>query len=177
MPCSPPAAPRWRCSPRRTIRDIYTIQGNDRGEIFSIHWRKPKPLVAIPDTFVVNERISAKGEVETRSTSPNSTPLIAAVKARGYEAIAICFLFGFKNPAHELAAEAYLRERLPGRVDHAIASRVAGVARIRAHLDDGHGRLHRAGDRAAISTRWSTQLSRPASKAASCTSWNRTAAP
>ena len=25
-------------------RDVYTIQGNDRREIFSIHWRKPKPL-------------------------------------------------------------------------------------------------------------------------------------
>jgi len=48
----------------KNYRDVYTIQGNDRGEIFSIRWRKPKPLAAIPDTFVVNERISAKGEVE-----------------------------------------------------------------------------------------------------------------
>ena len=28
----------------KNYRDVYTIQGNDRGEIFSIHWRKPKML-------------------------------------------------------------------------------------------------------------------------------------
>jgi len=95
-------------------RDVYTIQGNDRGEIFSIHWRKPKPLAAIPDTFTVKERISAKGMVETRLDLSELEPLVQAVKERGYEAIAICFLFGFKNPVHELAAEKYLRERLPG---------------------------------------------------------------
>jgi N-methylhydantoinase A len=98
----------------KNYRDVYTIQGNDRGEIFSIHWRKPKPLAAIPDTFTVNERISAKGDVETPLDLAELDHLVAAVKERGYEAIAICFLFAFKNPAHELAAAAYLRERLPG---------------------------------------------------------------
>lgn len=98
----------------KNYRDVYTIQGNDRGEIFSIHWRKPKPLAAIPDTFTVNERISAKGDVETPLDVAEFDHLVAAVKERGYEAIAICFLFAFKNPVHELAAEAYLRERLPG---------------------------------------------------------------
>lgn len=98
----------------KNYRDVYTIQGTDRGEIFSIHWRKPKPLVAIPDTFVVNERISAKGEVETPLDVCELDPLVRAVRERGYEAIAICLLFAFKNPAHELAAEAYLKERLPG---------------------------------------------------------------
>ncbi len=97
----------------KNYRDVYTIQGNDRGEIFSIHWRKPKPLAAIPDTFTVDERISAKGAIETPLDVAELDHLVAAVKERGYEAIAICFLFAFKNPAHELAAEAYLRERLP----------------------------------------------------------------
>ncbi|MGO4838073.1 hydantoinase/oxoprolinase N-terminal domain-containing protein, partial [Rhizobiaceae sp. 2RAB30] len=97
----------------KNYRDVYTIQGNDRGEIFSIHWRKPKPLAAIPDTFTVDERISAKGAIETPLDVAELDHLVAAVKERGYEAIAICFLFAFKNPAHELAAEAYLRKRLP----------------------------------------------------------------
>ncbi|MDO6966409.1 hydantoinase/oxoprolinase family protein [Rhizobium alvei] len=98
----------------KNYRDVYTIQGNDRGEIFSIHWRKPKPLAEIPDTFVVDERISAKGEIETALDTAELDGFIETVKARAYEAIAICFLFSFKNPAHELAAEAYLRDRLPG---------------------------------------------------------------
>jgi N-methylhydantoinase A len=97
----------------RNYRDIYTIQGNDRGEIFSIHWRKPKPLAEIPDTYTVNERMNAKGEVETPIDVTELDALVAAVKGRGYQAIAICLLFAFKNPEHELAAEAYLRARLP----------------------------------------------------------------
>ncbi|MBO6718488.1 MAG: hydantoinase/oxoprolinase family protein [Rhizobiaceae bacterium] len=94
-------------------RDIYTIQGNDRGEIFSIHWRKPRPLTEIPDTFTVRERINAKGEIETPIDVRELDALVAAVGERGYEAIAVCLLFAFKNPAHELAVEAYLKERLP----------------------------------------------------------------
>jgi N-methylhydantoinase A len=98
----------------RNYRDVYTIQGNDRGEIFSIHWRKPRPLAEIPDTFVVTERINAKGEVETPIDLGELDAVVTAVRDRGYEAIAICLLFAFKNPEHELAAAAYLAERLPG---------------------------------------------------------------
>lgn len=95
-------------------RDVYTIQGNDRREIFSIRWRKPKPLVGLSDTFTVKERINAKGDIETPLDTSDLDPFIAAVKANGYQAIAICFLFSFKNGAHELAAEAYLKQHLPG---------------------------------------------------------------
>ncbi|WP_374626583.1 hydantoinase/oxoprolinase N-terminal domain-containing protein, partial [Devosia sp.] len=95
-------------------RDVYTIQGNDRREIFSIRWRKPKPLVALSDTYTVRERVNARGEIETPLDTRELDPFIAAVKANGYQAIAICFLFSFKNGAHELAAEAYLRQHLPG---------------------------------------------------------------
>ena len=98
----------------RNYRDVYTIQGNDRGEIFSIHWRKPRPLVEIPDTYTVTERINAKGEIETALDVTELDAVVEAVRDKGYEAIAVCLLFSFKNPAHELAAEAYLKERLPG---------------------------------------------------------------
>jgi len=97
----------------KNYRDIYTIQGNDRGEIFSIHWRKPRPLVEIPDTYTVTERVNAKGEVETALDVAELDAVVEAVRDKGYEAIAVCLLFSFKNPAHELAVEAYLKERLP----------------------------------------------------------------
>ena len=45
----------------RNFRDIYTIQGNDRGEIFSIRWNKPKPLAALEHTHTARERIAALG--------------------------------------------------------------------------------------------------------------------
>ena len=97
----------------RNFRDIYTIQGNDRGEIFSIRWNKPEPLVPLENTFTVRERIAATGDIVDPLRTEDLDALVDATRARGYEAIAVCLLFAFKNPAHEVAAEAYLRARLP----------------------------------------------------------------
>ena len=47
-----------------------------------------------------------------------------AVGSGKFESIAICFLFAFKNPAHELEAEAILRRRLP-EIDIALSHRVS----------------------------------------------------
>ena len=44
------------------FRDIYTIQGNDRGEIFSIRWNKPEPLTPVEHTYTIGGRLAATGE-------------------------------------------------------------------------------------------------------------------
>ncbi|MDA4848379.1 hydantoinase/oxoprolinase family protein [Hoeflea poritis] len=106
------------------FRDIYTIQGNDRGEIFSIRWNKPEPLATLEHTYTVRERISAEGEIVTPLDTAGLDELVEAARKNGYEAIAICFLFAFRNPRHELEAEAYLSERLPG-VSIAVSHRVS----------------------------------------------------
>ena len=95
------------------FRDVYTIAGNDRRDIFAIHYRKPAPLVSREHTFTVRERLRADGSVEEAPWLSDLDPLIAAAQARGYEAIAVCLLFSYLNPAHELAVEAYLKDRLP----------------------------------------------------------------
>ena len=45
-------------------------------------------------------------------------------RARGIEAVAVCFLFSFANPAHEEEAARLLREKLPA-VPVTVSSRVA----------------------------------------------------
>jgi N-methylhydantoinase A len=106
------------------FRDIYTIQGNDRGEIFSIRWNKPLPLVGLEDTFTIAERIAATGDVIKPLNTADLDALVEATQRNGYEAIAVCLLFAFRNPQHELAAEAYLSERLPG-VSIALSHRIS----------------------------------------------------
>ena len=96
------------------FRDIYTIQGNDRGEIFSIRWNKPAPLTPLEHTFTARERIAADGSVVEPLATEDLDRLVDAVAGQGFEAIAIAFLFAFRNPAHELAAAEYLAARLPG---------------------------------------------------------------
>jgi N-methylhydantoinase A len=93
--------------------DVYAIQGNDRRDIFSIHYRKPKGLTRRRDVFTVRERLLADRSVDVPIQLADLDPLIASVKAGNYDAIAICFLHAYTNPVHELAAEKYLKERLP----------------------------------------------------------------
>ncbi len=95
------------------FRDIYTIQGNDRGEIFSIRWNKPEPLTSLEHTYTVAGRIAATGEELTPLRPSDLDRLTEACAREGYEAIAISLLFSFKNPAHELAVRDYLSARLP----------------------------------------------------------------
>ena len=123
------------------FRDIYTIQGNDRGEIFSIRWNKPEPLASLEDTFTVRERIAADGTVVTPLDASDLDALVEATRERGYEAIAICLLFGFRNPKHELEAEAYLAERLPGvsiAVSHRVSPEWREFDRTSATVMDGY---------------------------------------
>jgi N-methylhydantoinase A len=108
----------------RNFRDVYAIQGNDRGEIFSIRWNKPEPLVPLEHTFTARERIAGDGDVVEPLNFDDVEAFADAVADGGFESIAICFLFSFKNPAHELAAESILRRRLPG-IDIALSHRVS----------------------------------------------------
>jgi N-methylhydantoinase A len=108
----------------QNFRDIYTIQGNDRGAIFSIRWNKPKPLAPLMHTHTARGRLAADGtEVEPLNVD-DLDAFVQVAKREGFEAIAICFLFSFKNPAHELAAYAYISERLPG-IDIALSHKVS----------------------------------------------------
>ncbi|MDE0306379.1 MAG: hydantoinase/oxoprolinase family protein [Albidovulum sp.] len=106
------------------FRDIYAIQGNDRGEIFSIRWNKPEPLVPLEHTYTVRERISAKGEIVEPLNYSDLDAIAEAARNEGFEALAICLLFAFRNPIHELQIEEYLARRLPG-VAIALSHRVS----------------------------------------------------
>ncbi len=106
------------------FRDVYTIQGNDRGEIFSIRWDKPDPLVPLENTYTARERIAATGDVVEPLNREDVEAFADVVASGAFESIAICFLFAFNNPAHELEAEAILRHRLPD-IDIALSHRVS----------------------------------------------------
>ncbi len=95
------------------FRDIYTIQGNNRGEIFSIQWDKPEPLTPLEHTYTVAGRIAASGEELDPLRLSDLDTLVDACKREGYEAIAISLLFSFNNAAHEIAVRDYLAARLP----------------------------------------------------------------
>ena len=97
----------------RGFRDILAIQRHDRHLVFELAYEKPTPIVAPRDCFEVNERILSDGSVETAlDLDEADRSLIPALAAGGYEAVAICLLNAYANPAHERALADLVRRRL-----------------------------------------------------------------
>jgi N-methylhydantoinase A len=96
------------------FRDVYTIGGNDRREIFNIRYHKPVPLVPPELIFEVRERLASDGSVILPIDESSLDAAVEAARHDPVDAVAVCLLFAYLNPEHELAVEQYLRQRLPG---------------------------------------------------------------
>ncbi len=77
-------------------------------------WVKPRRPVPPEHVFEVAGRIAADGSEITPLDEAALVEVAAAIGAMGAEAVAICFLHSFSNPAHEASAVAILRGLLPG---------------------------------------------------------------
>ncbi|MDI7249752.1 MAG: hydantoinase/oxoprolinase family protein [Bacillota bacterium] len=97
----------------RGFRDVYLIQRTNRHEMYNLFYRKPVPLVKRRDIFEVDERTEYDGTVSQPISEASLAKVAQAIRAGGYEAVAVCFLHSYANPSHELAAEARFRRELP----------------------------------------------------------------
>ena len=97
------------------FQDVPHIQRINRKHHYDFHWRKPTPLVHRPDCLGVPERMDEEGRVlEPIDLEALASALDGIVASNGdLPAVAICFLFSYLNPEHELAARALLAERFP----------------------------------------------------------------
>ncbi|WP_329388162.1 hydantoinase/oxoprolinase family protein [Streptomyces sp. NBC_01716] len=82
--------------------------------------RDPHKMLSPPDivergrVFEVAERVDAHGEILVPLRDDVIAAAVEAALATDAEAIAVCLLWSFRNPAHEQAIGAYLRENHPG---------------------------------------------------------------
>lgn len=95
------------------FRDVYAIGRGNRPDAFNLDFHRPRPLVPRELTFEVAERMNAAGEVLVPIDAGAVGALGDALVALGIEAIAVCFLHSYANPAHEIAAGEVLRCRFP----------------------------------------------------------------
>lgn len=80
------------------------------------HYRateKPRMLVDERDIFEVAERMDYAGRAVTKFDEAQMREIAKKIKARGYEAVAVSFLFSHKNAAHEERAREIVREVIP----------------------------------------------------------------
>jgi N-methylhydantoinase A len=84
------------------FRDVLEIGRGNRPDFFNLEYRKPKPIVDRYLRREVRGRINYKG-IET---TPLDLSLLPAIlddfRAEGVEAIAICLINSYANPAHEV---------------------------------------------------------------------------
>jgi len=88
------------------------LRRQTRAHLYRLCAEHPEPLVPLERCHGVRERVGPEGVLEPLELG--SLPELDA------EAVAVCLLFSFRDPAHELAVAAELRRRYPAA--HVVAS-------------------------------------------------------
>ncbi len=100
------------------FEDIPFIQRMNRKEAYNLQWLKSAPLVRRRNCLGAVERIDAEGKVIVSLTKEALNSLLEAVVDRHQtepiEAIAVCLLFSYINPRHELEIGNFLSDHFSG---------------------------------------------------------------
>ncbi len=83
------------------FRDVLEIRTLRMPRLYDLSWTKPPPLVERHLRVEVDERIDAKGEVERPLAEADVARAVEKLVDEGVEAIAVCLIHSYLNPAHE----------------------------------------------------------------------------
>jgi N-methylhydantoinase A len=97
----------------RGFRDIIFIQRMNRKHHYDLSWDKPRLPVHRRDCLEASERVNAKGEVVQPLNEDEGRAAILEFRRRGIEAIAVCFLYSYLHPQHELRVRELAEELYP----------------------------------------------------------------
>ncbi len=95
------------------FRDILEIARGNRPDFFNLDYQKPRPFVSRYLRREVPGRISYKGEEMTALELSGLPAILDDFRREGVEAIAICFINSYANPAHENTALEKVKELWP----------------------------------------------------------------
>jgi N-methylhydantoinase A len=95
------------------FRDVLDIATESRYDQYDLTIEKPPPLVPRSLRFTVPERVDVHGKVRLALDGHAVAACVAALRDAGIEAVAICFLHSYVNPAHEQRAAAILKDAMP----------------------------------------------------------------
>ncbi len=93
--------------------DIMDMGPERRYDLFDLRIKYPPPLVPRRLRIEVAERVRYDGSVEQPLDEAGVRAAAQQFRDMGVEAIAVCFLHAYANPAHEERAAAILREAAP----------------------------------------------------------------
>ncbi|MGE3712045.1 MAG: hydantoinase/oxoprolinase family protein [Hyphomicrobiaceae bacterium] len=94
-------------------RDCYAIGRGNRPEAYNLLFERPRALVPRHAIYEIDERLQARGDVYVPIDPVSVEKAGAAIAAGNYDAVAVCFLHSYANPAHERTAVDLLSKMLP----------------------------------------------------------------
>jgi len=88
------------------FRDVLEIQRANRTDMYNLLYKKPRPFVPRRFRFEVPGRIDHRGVELTPLDEDAVREIAERCKSLGVEAIAVCYLNAYANPAHEARTRA-----------------------------------------------------------------------
>jgi N-methylhydantoinase A len=110
------------------FKDTLTFKEGGKHGPHDYTYDYPDPYIPRRYTFEVNERIGSEGEVVTPIAAGEVRDIIAILKTRKFEAVAVSLLWSIANPAHELEVGRALEELLPA-VPYTLSHRLVPILR------------------------------------------------
>jgi N-methylhydantoinase A len=95
------------------FRDVLQIGRQERPHLYDWRVRRPEPLVPRRLRFEVRERVLYTGEVLTPLDKEDLESVLGRLREADVQAVAICLLHSYANPAHERAVGEAVRQALP----------------------------------------------------------------
>lgn len=97
----------------RGFRDVLEIGRGNRPDLFNFNYVKPAPFVERYLRAEVSERTTHLGKVQQSAAIDEVAEIAAHFRREGVQAVAVCCLHAYRNPANELAIAEELRRLLP----------------------------------------------------------------
>lgn len=143
------------------FRDTLTLKEGGKHGPHDYSYDYPDPYIPRRYTFEIEGRIGAQGEEVAPVSQQQIRQVVATLKQRGFEAVAVSLLWSIADPAHELAVGAMLDEMMPG-VPYTLSHQLVPILReyrrasataidaslkplMQRHLRDMHEDLQAAG--------------------------------
>jgi N-methylhydantoinase A len=95
------------------FRDILEIRTLRMPRLYDLHWDKPPMLIERRLRFEVDERLTVRGDVERPLQDAEIERIADRLIEEGIEAVAVCLIHAYANPAHERRIGAILARRAP----------------------------------------------------------------
>ncbi len=84
------------------FRDVLEIRNLRMPRLYDMSWTKPPPLVERRLRVEVDERVNAEGGIDRPLDEESVERAVHFLVGEGVEAIAVCLLHSYLNPAHEI---------------------------------------------------------------------------